>query len=112
MAGWKTSSKNPKGKQTALYLLDKPFEVAEGDTLIIALKSDNIGCARISVSPFGFERPQDAATAGTKKAFAEPAEKLDAALRCSQRTAFATGERASTPSFFADAQSAPAKELY
>jgi hypothetical protein len=39
----------------ALYLLDKPIKVAEGDKLILSVKSDNVGCVRLSVSPFAAE---------------------------------------------------------
>ncbi|HLX64154.1 MAG TPA: PSD1 and planctomycete cytochrome C domain-containing protein [Planctomycetota bacterium] len=78
--GWKTA-KNSKTKQTALWLLDKPFEAADGDVLTVTLKSDNIGCARISVSPFGFERPQDSANDTLAALVSMPIEKLGAAHR-------------------------------
>ncbi len=91
LGGWKTDSKNPKTKQSAIWLLEKPFEAVEGDTLTVALKSDNIGSVRVAVSPFGFERPQDIATAEFKKTLSEPQEKHDAAGRGALLAAFTLG---------------------
>ena len=91
LGGWKTDSKDPKAKQTAIWLLEKPFEAVEGDTLIVALKSDNVGSVRVSVSPFGFERPQDVATDEFKKTLSEPLEKHDAAGRGALLAAYTLG---------------------
>jgi hypothetical protein len=52
--GWKLASSS-QSPQSALYLLEKPLKVADGDKLVISLKSDNIGCVRLSVSPFAAE---------------------------------------------------------
>src|SRR5205823_5581661 len=52
--GWKLASTS-QSPQSALYLLEKPLKVSEGDKLVISLKSDNIGCVRLSVSPFAAE---------------------------------------------------------
>jgi hypothetical protein len=71
LGGWKTESAHPKIAQTAVYLLDKPFKAAEGDRLVISIKSDDAGCVRLSVSPFGTEFPLKA----------DPADGLSAALR-------------------------------
>lgn len=54
---WRTSLAQDNLTQTGIYLLDKPFKAAAGDTLLIALKSDNLGCVRISVSCFADQNP-------------------------------------------------------
>ncbi|MDB5321745.1 MAG: Protein of unknown function (DUF1553)/Protein of unknown function (DUF1549)/Planctomycete [Phycisphaerales bacterium] len=52
--GWRLSASS-QSPQSALYLLEKPIKAAEGDKLVISIKSDNIGCVRLSVSPFASE---------------------------------------------------------
>ena len=55
LAGWKTQPARGDQPHTAVWLLDKPMTLAEGDTLVVTLKSDNVGAARVSVSPFGWD---------------------------------------------------------
>ncbi|HEY7119022.1 MAG TPA: DUF1549 and DUF1553 domain-containing protein, partial [Tepidisphaeraceae bacterium] len=57
MGGWRTAAAKAGAAQSAVYLLDKPFKAAEGDKLIVSIKSDNVGCVRLSVSPFASESP-------------------------------------------------------
>jgi hypothetical protein len=54
--GWRTDAR-VKAPQSAVYLLDKPFKAAEGDKLVINVKSDNVGCVRLAVSPLAAEKP-------------------------------------------------------
>lgn len=54
---WRTSAKHKMEKQTGVWLLDKPQAINEGEHLLISLKSDQLGCVRLSVSPFGFMDP-------------------------------------------------------
>ena len=70
LGGWKTEAR-AEVAQTAVYLLDKPFKAAEGDRLVVSIKSDDVGCVRLSVSPFATEFPLKA----------DPAEALSAALK-------------------------------
>ncbi len=53
-AGWRTvrGSRQP---HTAVWMLDKPYTIKPGDAIVATLKSDNIGAARVSVSPFGWD---------------------------------------------------------
>ncbi len=104
LGGWKTNAKNPKGKQAALWLLGKPFEAVEGDTLVVALKCDDIGSLKISVSPFGFERPQDVAGDALKKA-------LDGGKGGALSAAFALGTGADHTGIFSQLK-ALRKELF
>jgi hypothetical protein len=53
-SGWRLSTKD-HSPQSALYLLEKPIKTAEGDKLVLSIKSDNIGCVRLSISPFAAE---------------------------------------------------------
>jgi Protein of unknown function (DUF1553)/Protein of unknown function (DUF1549)/Planctomycete cytochrome C len=55
--GWKTSMAHEKSPQTAVYLLDKPMQVKDGDQLIVRLGKSSVGCVRISTSPFAAENP-------------------------------------------------------
>jgi Protein of unknown function (DUF1553)/Protein of unknown function (DUF1549)/Planctomycete cytochrome C len=56
--GWKTSSRHAKSPQTSVWLLDRPIEVTEGDEPIVTVRSDNVGCVHLSVSPFAVEDPR------------------------------------------------------
>jgi hypothetical protein len=59
--GWKTSSRRPGQAQAAVWLLDLPLEiVATPARLSVTVRSDSVGCIRLSVSPFGFEDPRRA----------------------------------------------------
>jgi hypothetical protein len=60
-SGWKLASSHNQSAQTAVYLLDKPFKAAEGDKLIVSVKSDDIGCVRLSISPLAMEDPRKSA---------------------------------------------------
>ncbi|HMJ89977.1 MAG TPA: DUF1553 domain-containing protein, partial [Candidatus Acidoferrum sp.] len=53
--GWKTSSAHTKQKNTGVWLLDPPIKASEGDTLVLSLKTNEIGCLRVSVSPIARE---------------------------------------------------------
>jgi hypothetical protein len=53
-SGWRIPAKAHSPVE-ALYLLDKPIKVGEGDKLVISVKSENVGCVRVSVSPFAAE---------------------------------------------------------
>jgi hypothetical protein len=53
-SGWRLSTRD-HSPQSALYLLEKPIKAAEGDKLVLSIKSDNIGCVRLSISPFAAE---------------------------------------------------------
>ena len=55
-SGWKLSSSHNQSAQTAVYLLDKPFKAADGDKLIVSVKSDDIGCVRLSISPLAMPK--------------------------------------------------------
>ena len=56
-AGWRTSPKRATEPQAAVWLLDTPVTIRPGDTLAVTLTSDNLGAARVSLSPFGFADP-------------------------------------------------------
>ncbi len=56
--GWKTSSRHADAPQTSVWWLERPLRLAEGDQVVVTLKSDNIGCIRLSLSPFGALDPQ------------------------------------------------------
>ena len=49
---WTTSREHRTSPQTAVYLLEKPVRVRDGDTLTVALGKTSVGCVRVSVSPF------------------------------------------------------------
>lgn len=55
--GWKTSNEFEKQPQTAVWLLNQPFEAHDGDELIVRLGKGSVGCVRISVSPFAARDP-------------------------------------------------------
>ncbi len=52
---WKISTEHEK--QTAIWLLDKPFQAKAGDTLVVSLGKGTVASARVSVSPFAGEEP-------------------------------------------------------
>lgn len=56
--GWKTSAGHAKEPQTSVWLLDTPVQLGEGDQLVVTLKSDNLGCVRLAVSPFAAADPR------------------------------------------------------
>ena len=48
---WTTDPNRPKTATAAAWMLDDPVRLADGDELIITIKSDDVGCARVSISP-------------------------------------------------------------
>src|SRR5207248_869791 len=48
---WRTSSQHPKEPQTAVYVLEKPIQVASGDKLVLTFQQNGAGCVRLSISP-------------------------------------------------------------
>lgn len=54
---WKVDSKDLKSPQTAVYLLEEPLDLKSDDTLILTIRGDAIGSARVSVSPFAAANP-------------------------------------------------------
>ncbi|WP_422928882.1 PSD1 and planctomycete cytochrome C domain-containing protein [Singulisphaera sp. PoT] len=50
--GWKTSGRRSHAKSASAWLLDQPVECAEGDEIIVTVRSDNLGRLRLAVSPF------------------------------------------------------------
>jgi Protein of unknown function (DUF1553)/Protein of unknown function (DUF1549)/Planctomycete cytochrome C len=53
--GWKTSSRHRTSRQAAVWLLDRPIQLTEGDELDVTVRGDNLGCIRISLSPLAGE---------------------------------------------------------
>jgi len=49
--GWKTEAKNATQPHSAVYFLDPPQFVADGDTFLVKLKDTNIASLRVSLSP-------------------------------------------------------------
>jgi hypothetical protein len=45
------------GRQTGVWLLDKPVQAREGDTLTVNIGSPVLATARVSISPFAAEEP-------------------------------------------------------
>ena len=56
--GWRTSAREAGSKQTAVYLLETPIRLEEGDQIEVTLKADGLGCVRFSVSPLAFDDPR------------------------------------------------------
>jgi hypothetical protein len=54
---WLTSARRKNSRQAAVYLLERPVAVAEGDELVVTVTSDAAGCVRVSTSPIGREDP-------------------------------------------------------
>jgi hypothetical protein len=54
---WRTSKEHLKSPQTAVWLLDKPIRVSEGDTLALTLGKNAAGCLRVALSPFAARDP-------------------------------------------------------
>lgn len=54
-AGWQSSRRNKERKQTSIWYLDSPAELAADDELVVAVKTDRAGCIRLSISPFGLD---------------------------------------------------------
>jgi hypothetical protein len=56
--GWRTAAGQADHAQTSVWLLDQPVKLAEGDRLLITVRSDNLGCVRLSVSPLAALDPR------------------------------------------------------
>jgi hypothetical protein len=56
--GWKTSGTHTKQAQTSIWLLENPVRLEEDEQLVVTVQSDQVGCMRLSVSPFFFDHPQ------------------------------------------------------
>ena len=73
---WKTPPAAGGEPHAAVWLLDKPLTVTAGDTLTVTLKSDNVGAARVSLTPLGvlgFARPTpDLSPAAARVAWGDP----------------------------------------
>jgi len=54
---WKVSRDHAKEKQTGVWLLDPPLTVKDGDTLVLTMKTNNVGSVRVSVSPMARTQP-------------------------------------------------------
>ncbi|HKS38920.1 MAG TPA: PSD1 and planctomycete cytochrome C domain-containing protein [Verrucomicrobiae bacterium] len=54
---WRFSTEYKKSKQTAVWLLDKPLRVADGDALLISCGTSAMGCVRVSFTPFAAQDP-------------------------------------------------------
>ncbi len=54
---WKVSRDHGNEKQTGVWLVDPPLSTKEGDTLVLNLKTNQLGRLRISVSPLATENP-------------------------------------------------------
>jgi hypothetical protein len=77
-AGWRTLPQRKGERQTAVWLLDKPVRLGDGDQLVVTLTSDNAGCVRLSTSPFAGDEPLRPESL---------AAELNAALTAEKRTA-------------------------
>ena len=42
----------------SVWRLERPARLVEGDQVVVTVKSDNIGCIRLALSPFGDEDPR------------------------------------------------------
>jgi Protein of unknown function (DUF1553)/Protein of unknown function (DUF1549)/Planctomycete cytochrome C len=51
--GWRTSKAHVNAKQTAVWCLDPPIELKDGDALTVDVNGAQAGCVRIGFSPFG-----------------------------------------------------------
>ena len=59
-AGWRVDTKHLSEPQTAVYLLEAPEKVSEGDRLVIKLgPKPSLACVRVSVSPVAPLKPLD-----------------------------------------------------
>jgi hypothetical protein len=56
-SGWKTSKQDAGSPQTAVWLLDPPRKVNEGEFLALRLGKNSAGCVRVSLSPFAARDP-------------------------------------------------------
>ena len=54
---WRTSKEHQKSPQTAVWLLDKPIQVEAGDSLVLTLRKNEVGCLRVLLTPFAAQDP-------------------------------------------------------
>jgi hypothetical protein len=73
--GWRTSAEHFQSAQSAVYLLDPPIVVSEGDKLVLGLGTSALGHVRISVSPFARQDPSQMMDFGATLAEALQADK-------------------------------------
>ncbi len=59
--GWKTAREVRNSPQSGVWLLDKPVRIEEGAILTLTLGRSEVGCVRLSVSPFAPPAPAKAA---------------------------------------------------
>ena len=78
---WKLDTKSATSPQHAVFLPNQPLEIRPGDTLIVTIESEDVGCFRLATSPLAGPAAVDSgATPELLKALA------DAANRRSKRT--------------------------
>ncbi|CAN5911753.1 PSD1 and planctomycete cytochrome C domain-containing protein [soil metagenome] len=58
---WITASDRADQPQTSVWLLDRPITIEEGDEIVLTIRSDNVGCVRLSASPIAIEDPRHSA---------------------------------------------------
>lgn len=56
LSGWESEKHDVNEQHTAYYRLNQPQHVESGNTLILTLHSDDVGCVRVSLSPIGMQR--------------------------------------------------------
>lgn len=89
--GWLTVPQRKSERQTAVWLLDRPVRIAADDQLLVTVLSDNVGCVRLSVSPFAGEDPLQLNATDLSKALTTPGEKRNAEQEAILRTAYLRG---------------------
>ena len=55
LKGWRTSKDHVEDKQTAVWCLDPPVELKDGDALAVDVDAPGAGCVRVGFSPIGFD---------------------------------------------------------
>ncbi len=81
--GWLTSLKHADGKQTSVWLLNPPLQLAEGETLEVIIRGEASPVpVRVSVSPFAMQLPGSAkkAVANTEKTSTPPVDHSPSAV--------------------------------
>ena len=90
--GWKIPTADLSNHMRAIWLLKKPVQVGEGDSLVLHFRDHQAACLRISVSPFAAADPM----------LAGADDNLRHALTSSGFTRGAAAERALEKAFFLD----------
>jgi hypothetical protein len=60
--GWKIASGDTSNHQSAVWLLQQPVHVSEGDSLVLRFREHKAACLRLSVSPFAGSDPMRSGT--------------------------------------------------